>query len=42
MVIKSQHSKYNLSWVRYLLPTRINQMSESIGVYKWLGLIYRK
>jgi len=42
MVIKSKHSKYNLSWIKYILPVRINQMSESIGVYKWLGLIYCK
>ena len=36
MVISTRHSKYNLSWLRYLLPVRINLLSEDVAIYKWL------
>jgi len=42
MVLQLQHTSYNLSWFNYLVPKRINLMSESIPVYKWLWRIYCK
>ena len=42
MILQSQHTRYNLSWVNYLKPQRINLNTEDIGVYKWLWSVYCK